>query len=360
MSDPEVVEADEVVEASSDLVPVAPAVPVGQVSIYTSQDPEKQLEEAMARAAILVKVVTDQGLAKNLGGDRPHVSVEGWTFLASQFGLIPDVEWTQPLDNGWEARVALRRLSDGAAISHAESECRTSESNWKDSDSYAIRSMATTRAVSKVCRIALSSVMVMAGFAATPSEEMSGGGFSASGSPVSKPASPDDPHCPACLAVNGEMVGVSEHTSKPFWRCSNKADKCAGKREYKGKDYSWSGWHKDFEKSATEWLNDNGHGGPRTVEVGKRSNYWEWILDEIGKTVVESDKDTLKAMARTALFEVITEQKIDMAMAFGDKDYPDPKDVSDDHLAVIAVNLTADEAQLVVSAAVDAHVGSSA
>ncbi|MCH8195956.1 MAG: S1 RNA-binding domain-containing protein, partial [Chloroflexi bacterium] len=226
-----------------------------------------QLEEAMARAAILVKVVTDQGLAKNLGGDRPHVSVEGWTFLASQFGLIPDVDWTKPLSNGWEARVALRRLSDGAAISHAEAECRTAESNWKDADSYAIRSMATTRAVSKVCRIALSSVMVMAGFAATPSEEMSGSGFSASGSPVSKPASPDDPHCPACLAVNGEMVGVSKHDSKPFWRCSNKADKCAGKREYKGKDYSWSGWHNSFENSATEWLNDNGHAGPRTVPL---------------------------------------------------------------------------------------------
>ena len=139
MNEPaEVVDVDEVVEASSDLVPVA--TPVGQVSIYASQDPAKQLEEAMARAAILVQVVKDQGLAKNLGGDRPHVSVEGWTFLASQFGLIPDVEWTRPLPDGWEARVALRRMSDGVAISHAESECRSAESNWKDSDSYAVRS----------------------------------------------------------------------------------------------------------------------------------------------------------------------------------------------------------------------------
>jgi hypothetical protein len=246
-------------------------------------------------------------------------------------------------------------MSDGAAISHAEAECRFSESNWKNSDSYAVRSMATTRAVSKVCRIALSSVMVMAGFAATPSEEMSGGGFSGSGSSVDTPASPDDPHCPACLAVNGELVGVSEHNSKPYWRCSNKPDKCAGKREYKGKDYSWAGWHESFEKSATEWLNDSGHAGPRTVDMGERGNYWKWVLDEIGKTINNDDVDTLKAMARTALFETITEQKIDMALALGDKDYPDPKDVTDDHLAVIAVNLTGDEAQLVVSAAVAAH-----
>ncbi len=358
MNEPaEVVDVDEVVEASSDLVPVA--TPVGQVSIYASQDPAKQLEEAMARAAILVQVVKDQGLAKNLGGDRPHVSVEGWTFLASQFGLIPDVEWTRPLPDGWEARVALRRMSDGVAISHAESECRSAESNWKDSDSYAVRSMATTRAVSKVCRIALSSVMVMAGFAATPSEEMSGGGFSGSGSSVDTPASPDDPHCPACLAVNGELVGVSEHNSKPFYRCSNKADKCPGKREYKGKDYSWSGWHKTFEESAQEWLNDSGHAGPRTVEIGERSNYWKWVLDEIGKTINDDDTDTLKAMARTALLEMIGEEKVDFAVALGDETHRDfdgeivVEELTDDHLAAIAVNLTGEEAQLVVSAAVD-------
>ncbi len=107
--------------------------------------------------------------------------------------------------------------------------------------------------------------------------------------------------------------------------------------------------------SATEWLNDSGHGGPREVAIGERSNYWKWVLDEIGKTVNENDTDTLKAMARTALFEVIVEQKIDMEMALGEKDYPDPKDVGDDHLAVIAVNLTGDEAQLVVSAAVAAY-----
>jgi hypothetical protein len=348
----EVVEVDEVVEASSDLVPVA--APVGQVSIYASQDPAQQLAEARARAKILVEVVTEQGLALDLGGSKPHVNVEGWQFLASQFGLIPDIEWTKPLNNGWEARCALRRLSDNVAISHAEAECRTSESNWANSDSYAVRSMAETRAVSKVCRVALSSVMVMAGFAATPSEEMSGAGFSGSGSSVDTPASPDDPHCPACLAVNGELVGVSEHTSKPFWRCSNEADKCGGKREYKGKFYSWSGWHKDLEKSSAEWLNDSGHAGPRTVEVGKRGNYWKWVLDEIGKTINTDDVDTRKAMARTALFEVIVDKNLDLAVALGEKDYPNPEDLTDDHLAAVAVNLTADEAQLVVSAAVAA------
>ncbi len=88
MTDTEIIEDAEVVET-------AEIVPVGQHSIYVSQDPVQQLEEARARAKVLVDVVTEQGLSKSFGGGRPHVFVEGWQFLASQFGLIPDIEWTK-------------------------------------------------------------------------------------------------------------------------------------------------------------------------------------------------------------------------------------------------------------------------
>lgn len=171
----EIIDVEEVEEVLPATVPQ-----VGQVSIYRSQDPEKQLAEARARAAVLVDVVKEQGLAQSFGGGRkPHVQVEGWTFLASQFGLIPDIEWTRELEDGWEARAQLIRLADGAVISHAEGECRRSEEKggkhrWKSANSYEIRSMAQTRATSKVCRNALSSIMVLAGFSATPAEEMDG------------------------------------------------------------------------------------------------------------------------------------------------------------------------------------------
>ena len=339
MADTEVIDVE-----STDLVPV------GQVSIYASQDPEEQLAEAQRRSKVLLQVITDQELAVSFGGGRKHVQVEGWLFLASQFGLMPDIEWTRELDNGWEARCALRRLSDGQVISHADAECRTAESNWNNRDSYAVRSMAETRAVSKVCRIALSSVMVMAGFAATPAEEMSSAFAGAqSGNRAKKPASPDNPHCPACYAVNNELVAVQQFDKKPFWRCERRGDECAGSREYKGKTYSWSGWHDSWEKSAKEWLDDNGYGGARTVEIGERGNNWGWVLTEI-ITTLGVDKTEAKARAQTALSEVI--DHIDLAAALADENYPNVEDLTFDHWSAIAVYLTAAEAQLVVSAAV--------
>jgi hypothetical protein len=339
MTDTEIVDVEEV---TTDLVPV------GQVSIYASQDPAAQLEEARARAKILVEVVKEQGLAKSFGGARPHVYVEGWVFLASQFGLIPDIEWTKELDDGWEARCALRRLSDGQVISHADAECRRTESNWNSSDSYAIRSMAQTRAESKVCRVALSSVMVMAGFAATPAEEMAG---IHKPKKHNEPATADGPHCPACRAINGELVGVTQFDKKPFWRCDRRGDECAGSREYNQKTYSWSGWHESWERSAEEWLDDSGHGGPRTVEAGERGpNNWWFVLDEIEGTLGLTKTDA-KALAKSALVYAINEHRFDPEPALGEPLLT--TDLSDDQLATVAVNLDGVEAALVVGAAAE-------
>lgn len=319
-------------------VEAAEIVPVGQVSIYRSSDAQAQLEEAKERAKVLVQVVQDQGLARSFGGGRPHVQVEGWQFLASQFGLIPDIEWSRQLPDGvgWEARAALRRLSDGVVIAHGDAECRRDESNWQSRDSYALRSMAQTRAVSKVCRIALSSVMVMAGFAATPAEEAEATEITA-----------DDPHCPACLAVNGELVGVWQNDKSPFWKCKNKPADCAGASPDKnGKLWSWSGWHESYENSAEEWLVDNNY--QTEVVIRERSNYWPWVLTEIMETLGLGDQAEAKPMAKAGLASVVYDNKVDLAAIF---DTPPSGDLSDDDLAVVAQNLTAGEAQLVVSTA---------
>ena len=334
-------------------VDVLPAVrPIGQVSIYSSQDPEAQLAEARARARVLVEVVREQGLAKSYGGGRkPHVEVEGWQFLGSQFGLVADIEWTRELENGWEARARLIRLSDGAVISHAEAECRRTEDNWKNRDSYAIRSMASTRAVSKVFRIALSSVMVMAGFSGTPAEEMDG-----IAAKVEAPKSAEDPHCPACRVIHGTLVPVRQLKTKPFWRCTAKPEDCGGPREWKDKTYSWAGWHDSWEKSATEWLNDNGHGGPRTVEVGGRGNYWQWVLDEISTTLNVSP-EVARTLGKPGLVFAIAESLFDPSDALGGP-FTDPNVITDEELRAIAQNMTAGEAQIVVGAAVAEHTKS--
>lgn len=339
--------------------------PVGQVSIFRSSDPEQQLAEGKAYAKAVVEVVKEQNLAQSFGGNRkPHVNVEGWTFLASMFGLVPDIEWTRELANGagWEARAQLIRLADGAVVSHAESECRRSESKggkqrWKNANDYEIRSMAQTRATSKVCRNALSSIMVLAGFSATPAEEMDGSAV-AGGGEADKPKTPDDPHCVPCLAVNGELVAVSgPHDRQPYWRCTRSASECAGAREYKGKTYSWAGFRESFSDSRDEWYEDHPeHAGPQERTVGGRLNHTGFILGELVGTL-NIPRDEAKTLVKPALANIIADGKVDIDAALDAADdtgsWVEGEDLTEDQLKTVYLNLDGSEAALLVAAAVE-------
>jgi hypothetical protein len=103
--------------------------------------------------------------------DREYVRVEGWTMLGRIVGVKPIVVWTRALDNGWEARVEARDRHD-KLVGAAEAMCTRDEASWKTRDEYAIRSMAQTRATSKALRGPLGFVLTLAGFEATPAEEM--------------------------------------------------------------------------------------------------------------------------------------------------------------------------------------------
>lgn len=134
----------------------------------------------VAVADELSRVIRDKKLTTLISG-KDHVRVEGWTLLGSMLGVFPVTEWTRPVADsegkpiGWEARVEAR-TRDGAVIGAAEAECLRSESLWKNRDDYALRSMAQTRATSKALRQPLGFVMTLAGFEATPAEEMPASG----------------------------------------------------------------------------------------------------------------------------------------------------------------------------------------
>lgn len=123
----------------------------------------------------LSRVIREKNLTTLISG-KDHVRVEGWTLLGSMLGVFPVTVWTRPVMDGeakvgWEARVEAK-TRDGAVIGAAEAECLRSESLWKGRDDYALRSMAQTRATSKALRQPLGFVMTLAGFDATPAEEM--------------------------------------------------------------------------------------------------------------------------------------------------------------------------------------------
>jgi hypothetical protein len=145
-------------------------------TLFGSNDPVEVITRATAVATALAEVVRKQQLASTISG-REFVRVEGWTLLGSMLGVFPVLEWTHEIVDdsgqgvGWEARVEARTRA-GEVVGAAEAECLRSEKTWAKRDSYALRSMAATRATSKAMRGPLGFVMTLAGFEATPSEEM--------------------------------------------------------------------------------------------------------------------------------------------------------------------------------------------
>lgn len=146
--------------------------PTQIATLYGTDDPDQVLAKATAKATVLAKVVKDKGLFTTIQG-RDHVQVEGWTFLGSMCGVFPVTVWTRAMSNGWEARVEARTLN-GEIVGGAEAECTRDEKTWADRPDYALRSMAQTRATSKALRMPLGYIMTLAGYAATPAEEMTG------------------------------------------------------------------------------------------------------------------------------------------------------------------------------------------
>jgi hypothetical protein len=139
-------------------------------TLFRTEDPVEVLERASRVAQALKSVIDKQGLVSRIQG-REHVRVEGWTTLGSMLGVVPVVVWTKRTEDGWEARVEARTM-DGRVVGAAEAMCSTAEKTWKTRDDYALRSMAQTRATSKALRGPLGFVVTLAGYEATPAEEM--------------------------------------------------------------------------------------------------------------------------------------------------------------------------------------------
>jgi hypothetical protein len=153
--------------------PVAEMVEVGPPpsTLFRTENPEEVVKRATETANALAEVVKSRKLTTTIQR-REHVRVEGWTLLGTMLGVFPVCTWTRKLEDGWEARVEAR-TRDGAVVGAAEAHCLRSESNWSNRDDFALRSMAQTRATSKALRQPLGFVMTLAGFEATPAEEMS-------------------------------------------------------------------------------------------------------------------------------------------------------------------------------------------
>lgn len=154
-------------------VAVVKAEPV-ELGTLRASSPAGLVAGAEAIAKPLADVIRRQKLSVNIQG-REYVKAEGWTTLAAMLGVLPrEVSNRRQDDGSYEAVVELVRMSDGAVLVSASAECGTDEPMWMSRPAYARRSMAATRATGKACRLAFSWIVALAGYEATPFEEMDG------------------------------------------------------------------------------------------------------------------------------------------------------------------------------------------
>ena len=219
-------------------------------ALADSRAPAQIIKDAQERAKVVADIIASQGLFKLIKGKR-YVFYEGWCTLAAQYGLVPGIEWSRPLQGGgFEAKAELRRMDTGVVVATADAECGTAgDGEWCERASYAQRSMAETRAVSKVCRVALSWVIVLAGYAATPAEEVPDGGFD------NRPSAPAKPQ-------NGRPAPPRPQTSGARKLPLSRAEACT-KCDFvipKGQDAYWEAgkgvWHLEGQ-CQTEFPSDD-------------------------------------------------------------------------------------------------------
>jgi len=170
--------------------------------------------------------------ACNIQG-RKYVKVEGWQSIATAHGCVAGCSSVEKVDGGVRAIGELRRMSDNSLLATAEGFVGQDEPTWyggqtgsgktlpKRAD-YAIRAMAQTRAISRVCRSAFAHVVVLmdAGLSTTPAEEVPEGGFN------------DEPQAPRAVykspvpkpAATPEAIEIEEVQPKPVFQKSENAE----------------------------------------------------------------------------------------------------------------------------------------
>ncbi len=245
----------EVIDAESREVAVVPAAPA---ALFGTTDPVEIVAKARDVANALKDVLRQQGLITNIQG-KEYVQVGGWTLLGTMLGVFPVLDWCRKLDNGWEARVTAQTMS-GIVVGAAEAECTREEKMWAGRDDYALRSMAQTRATSKALRMPLGFVVTLAGFAATPAEEMIGVNDTparAQPQQARTPAAKPGVRAPLCPRHDQECnfvpAGTSAKTGKKygaFYSCPDRS--CTAGNNGKNWTIFTSDWSDQLSRDANE------------------------------------------------------------------------------------------------------------
>ncbi len=157
------------------------------------REPEEVLAEA-AKAAKALKALIDAKEKKVVINGKTFLQYEDWLTVARFYGISVAARATNYVERGraqgYECHAEAILISSGQVIGAAQAECLDDEERWNTRPVYEwrngqrvrvgeekvplfqLRSMAQTRAESKVLASILRWVVVLAGYSGTPAEEM--------------------------------------------------------------------------------------------------------------------------------------------------------------------------------------------
>ncbi len=196
--------------------------------------PADQVKFAREAASVLIDIVKECKLARNLGGDKDHLDFEAWATIAKFYGHTirsGDAQFLGNPDDQGQYFGAKGRAevvdSDGIVRGAAEAYCMRDEPNWEKKPNFQLASMAQTRAGGKAARMVFSWVVVLAGYSPTPAEEMAGD----ERKPASKSSTPSNlVLCPTCGSGKNVMSSQFEDKDsglpKGHWYCNKKKGGC--------------------------------------------------------------------------------------------------------------------------------------
>jgi len=140
----------------------------------TAFNPDQVIKNAASIATSLANIINQKKLFTIIQGNK-YVHATGWGIMMAMNRVSPCVIKSIRLDRedeiAYESEVEL--LShENRIIGRASAICSSKEPSKRGQPEYVIKSMAQTRATSKAARLSFAWIMQLAGYEATPANEM--------------------------------------------------------------------------------------------------------------------------------------------------------------------------------------------
>ena len=224
-----------------------------EAALFGAQDPVAAVEQATRIATTLAGLLKRRRLVLSIQG-RQMLTLEGWSVLATAFGLCPVVSWARAIQGkdgetiGFEARAEVM-TRDGRIVGGAEGQCDRSEKAWNSRDSHALKGMAQSRAVTRALRGTLGFVLSLAGLDIAEDNEPGAG------------LPPRAPSRPASRPPSHQEAKASPGQIKRFWSILNASgvrsrEEAVAYLKARGYESSEDILRRDYE-SCVNWASGN-------------------------------------------------------------------------------------------------------